>query len=96
LQVVGSSFAPSGFESVLIPITCFLRTFSSAKISIVLPYDLLIFWPSVPGTTATSFSIIGSGSLNVSPNRLLKFWAMSRAISMCCFWSWPTGTMSGW
>ncbi len=85
----------SGVESVTMLITCCLSSFSLAKISMVLPYDLLIFWPSVPGTTATSFSISGSGSLKVSPKMLLKFVAMSRVISMCCFWSWPTGTMSG-
>ena len=36
------------------PITAFLSALPSAKMSIVLPYDLLIFWPSVPGTTAAS------------------------------------------
>ena len=41
-------------ESVTTPMTCFFSTFSGANISIVFPYALLIFCPSVPGTTATS------------------------------------------
>ena len=53
--------------SVTIVIICFFSDFSSAKISIVLSYVLLIFLPSVPGIVCTFLSILLSGIINVSP-----------------------------
>ncbi|OQC35133.1 MAG: hypothetical protein BWX64_02586 [Acidobacteria bacterium ADurb.Bin051] len=51
----------TGVESVTIPITARFRSRSGAKRSRVLPYDFDIFWPSVPGTTAVSARMTGSG-----------------------------------
>ena len=48
-----------------------------------------------PGIIATSFGMCGSGSGKTSPYVWLNLVAISRVISMCCFWSWPTGTRSG-
>ena len=42
---------------------------------------------------ATDSSIAASGSTKCSPYRWLKLCAMSRAISMCCTWSRPTGIL---
>jgi hypothetical protein len=42
---------------------------------------------------ATDSSIAASGSTRCSPYRWLKLCAMSRAISMCCTWSRPTGIL---
>ena len=80
-----------GVLSVLMLITGFLRALPSAKISMVLPYDLLIFCPSVPGTFDSFVSrYVGMGK--ASPNARLNLPAMSAVISMCCTWSCPTGT----
>ena len=41
---------------------------------------------------AVSFWMSASGSVKVSPNRLLNRFARSRVSSTCCRWSSPTGT----
>ena len=54
-----------------------------------------IFRPSVPGTTATSSRMRGSGSGKTGSSgdhAWLKRDAASRVISTCCRWSAPTGT----
>src|SRR5207302_8742846 len=56
----------SDLESVTMPMTFFLRALPSAKISMVLPYDLLIFSPSVPGTLAPALTSRGWGSGKMS------------------------------
>ena len=90
----GSLGSSNGVESVTILITCFFNAFLDANISMVLPYDFDILAPSTPGTTAVLSTIIGSGSLKISVYFSLNFVAMSRVISRCCFWSFPTGTIS--
>ena len=79
--------------SVTIRMIRFFISFAGPKISMVLPYDLDIFWPSIPGTTATSSRIIASGMLNTGAYWWLNLIAMSRVTSRCCFWSRPTGTV---
>ena len=74
-----------------------IKTFNDIEITnkktlIIFPLDLLIFWPSVPGTYIVLFSIIASGITKVSPIWLLKREATSLVISICCNWSFPTGT----
>ena len=78
--------------SVSMLMICLRNALSSKKILMILPRDLLIFWPSVPGTYMVSFSIFASGIINVSPIWWLKREATSRVISICCNWSLPTGT----
>ena len=85
-----------GVESVTILIICFFSSFLEKNIFITFPYDLLILSPSVPGTTATLSTIFSFGSLKTSfPYVSLNLIAISLVISTCCFWSFPTGTISG-
>ena len=52
---LGSSTA---VESVFIPMIAFLTALSEPNNSMVLLYDLLIFCPSVPGTTAVLTAVV--------------------------------------
>ena len=63
-----------------------------ADSGMVLPRLLLILVPSVPSSSgAADSSASGTGNTG-RPKRSLNRRAISRAISRCGSWSWPTGT----
>ena len=62
--------------------------------SLVVDLDILFVGSCRSITRAPSAGVTAFGNTKVSPNRWLKRIAISRVISMCCFWSSPTGTSS--